>query len=96
MHPNEKAVNDFVKVELRHQVKVLLDDYEKRRRKLYIAILIMLTIMTAAMFYIGLTFHKWNTRWENKAQKDKEAMEQYYKDRNEWKGTDNDGTSGKK
>jgi flagellar basal body-associated protein FliL len=95
MHTEERAVNDFVKAELRHQVKAFLDEHEKRHRKWYIAFAIILLLILGSMFYIGATFYKWNEHWEEKNKKDKAAMEQYYKDRDEWKGLDN-GTSGKK
>jgi cytochrome c-type biogenesis protein CcmH/NrfG len=90
----EKAVDVFVKEELRHQVKFFLDEHEKRHRKWYILFASVLVIILGVMLYIGITFYKWDERWKQKAQKDKDAMEQYLKDRDEWKGLDN-GTSGK-
>jgi flagellar basal body-associated protein FliL len=93
MHPNEKAINDYVKEELRQQVREYLDEHDKKQRKgqrkWNITITLMLIIILSAMLYIAYLFNRWDQIWTAKDERDKQAMQKYLKEMDDWKNTDN-------
>jgi hypothetical protein len=85
MHKREKAVNDYVKIELRADLEKFLDKYERKRRKWYILPSLVLAIIMVILIYIALVFNKWNMLWDEKAKNDAVLREQFIQDRTDWK-----------